>query len=202
MTGCAVPGAPVWLSTSANQKRKYPHTWELIELGSDMACIHSSRANALVVETIEDGVVERLCGYDSLRTEVKYGREGSRIDILLENNDTDTACYVEVKSVTLLADEDSGLGIFPDAVSDRGRKHLRELIDVVQHGHRAVLFFAVLHTAISEVAPADAIDAKYADTYREAIDAGVEVMVYRADINTTAIRLNTPLPSLRAQPLA
>ena len=79
-------------------------------------------------------------------------------------------CYIEVKSVTLLLDD--SLGVFPDAVSDRGRKHLRELIEMVQQGHRAVLFFCVQHTGIKRVAPADAIDQKYGDTFREAIAAG------------------------------
>lgn len=197
MTGCAEPGSKVWLSTSDNPKRKYSNTWELVQTPENyMACIHSAKANDLVKEAIEAGVIKELQGYDSIRTEVKYGKEKSRIDLLLERDAQQ--CYIEVKSVTLLLDD--SLGVFPDAVSDRGRKHLRELIEMVQQGHRAVLFFCVQHTGIKRVAPADAIDQKYGDTFREAIAAGVEVLAYQADISPELICLHKPLPILPRQP--
>ncbi|MDG1772573.1 MAG: DNA/RNA nuclease SfsA [Oceanicoccus sp.] len=197
MTGCAEPGSKVWLSTSDNPKRKYSNTWELVQTPENyMACIHSAKANDLVKEAIEAGVIKELQGYDSIRTEVKYGKEKSRIDLLLERDAQQ--CYIEVKSVTLLLD--GSLGVFPDAVSDRGRKHLRELIEMVQQGHRAVLFFCVQHTGIKRVAPADAIDQKYGDTFREAIAAGVEVLAYQADISPDLICLHRPLPILPRQP--
>ncbi len=197
MTGCAEPGSKVWLSTSDNPKRKYSNTWELVQTPENyMACIHSAKANDLVKEAIEAGVIKELQGYDSIRTEVKYGKEKSRIDLLLERDAQQ--CYIEVKSVTLLLDD--SLGVFPDAVSDRGRKHLRELIEMVQQGHRAVLFFCVQHTGIKRVAPADAIDQKYGDTFREAIAAGVEVLAYQADISPDLICLHRPLPILPRQP--
>ncbi len=198
MTGCAEPGSTVWLSTSDNPKRKYPNTWELVQTpAKHMACIHSAKANDLVKEAIEAGVVKELQGYKSIRTEVKYGQEKSRIDLLLERGTEQ--CYIEVKSVTLLLDH--GLGVFPDAVSDRGRKHLRELITMVEQGHRAVLFFCVQHTGIEQVAPADTIDPKYGDTFREAMAAGVEVLAYRTQISPVAIKLNKPLAILPSQPL-
>lgn len=197
MTGCAEPGSKVWLSTSDNPKRKYSNTWELVQTPENyMACIHSAKANDLVKEAIEAGVIKELQGYDSIRTEVKYGKEKSRIDLFLERDAQQ--CYIEVKSVTLLLDD--SLGVFPDAVSDRGRKHLRELIEMVQQGHRAVLFFCVQHTGIKRVAPADAIDQKYGDTFREAIAAGVEVLAYQADISPELICLHKPLPILPRQP--
>mgnify|MGYP006112675241 CR=1 FL=1 len=198
MTGCAEPDSTVWLSTSDNPKRKYPNTWELVKTPANhMVCIHSAKANNLVKEAIESGIIKELQGYDTLRTEVKYGEEKSRIDLLLESGDKQ--CYIEVKSATLLLDND--LGVFPDAVSDRGRKHLRELISMVKQGHRAVLFFCVQHTGICEVAPADTIDPKYGDTFREAIAAGVEVLAYGAEITPVYIRLNKALPVLHRQPL-
>ncbi len=180
MTGCAEPGSEVWLSTSDNPKRKYPNTWELVKTAAgDWANIHSAKANKLVLEAIDNHCIEELAGYESIRSEVKYGQENSRADILLQNNEED-CCFVEVKSVTLSLG--NGLGIFPDAVSDRARKHLRELMAVKQRGRRAVLLFAVLHTAIDRVAPADSIDSKYAETFREALAAGVEVLAYGAEL--------------------
>lgn len=197
MTGCAEPDSPVWLSSSDNPKRKYPNTWELVQTSENyMACIHSAKANELVKEAIEAGVIKELQGYETLRTEVKYGEEKSRIDLLLQG--PSGQCYIEVKSVTLrLA---NGLGIFPDAVSERGRKHLRELITMVEQGHRAVLFFCVQHTGIDQVAPADTIDPKYGDTFREAIASGVEVLAYRAEVSPDCILLQKPLSVLLHQP--
>ena len=199
MTGCAEPGGTAWLSLSANPKRKYAHTWELLQtVEGDWICIHSSKANALIVEAIENGVVAELQGYDSLETEVKYGQEKSRIDILLTHDREQ--CFVEVKSVTLLVERETGLGIFPDAVSERGCKHLRELMAMKAQGHRAVLIFCVLHSGIESVAPADSIDAKYANTFREAVAAGVEVYAYRATINEREMILDTALKVLDRQP--
>ena len=122
-----------------------------------MVCIHSAKANGLVKEAIEAGTVLELADYERIYTEVKYGDENSRIDLLLEKEsrgEKTAKCYVEVKSVTLHVG--GGLGVFPDAVSDRGRKHLRELILMVNHGHRAVLFFlciACRHCADSPGGP-------------------------------------------------
>lgn len=196
MTGCAEPDSTVWLSVSNNPKRKYQHTWELVKTAAgDMACIHSAKANALVQEAIESGVITELSGYQSVRREVKYGGENSRIDLLLEN--PGEQCYIEVKSVTLLLEQ--GLGVFPDAVSDRGRKHLRELIEMKRQGHRAVLLFCVQHTGIKRVAPADLIDIKYGQTFREALEAGVEVLAYGAAISTKKIELVAALPVLTRQ---
>ena len=203
MTGCAEAGSTVWLSMSDNPKRKYAHTWELVR-GADgnMVCIHSAKANGLVKEAIEAGTVLELADYERIYTEVKYGDENSRIDLLLEKEskgEKTAKCYVEVKSVTLHVG--GGLGVFPDAVSDRGRKHLRELILMVNHGHRAVLFFCVLHAGIARIAPADLIDKCYGDTFREALSSGVEVLVYSADITPSAIVLTQSLTALERQPV-
>lgn len=193
MTGCADPGSQVWLSTSDNTKRKYANTWELARTAAGhWIGIHSAKANALVLEAIEKGVIRQLQGYSQLRTEVKYGEEKSRIDVWLEDEDGQQ-CFVEVKSVTLLQAGETGLGVFPDAVSARGAKHLRELMAVKKQGHRAVLLFCVQHSGIDKVAPADNIDPCYADTFREALAAGVEVYAYRADINEQSIVLTTEL---------
>ncbi len=190
MTGCAVPGSRVWLSTSSNPKRKYPHSWELVETDAGhMACIHAAKANVLVREAIENDVVSELSGYSRIRQEVKFGQEKSRVDLLLEADERQ--CFVEVKSVTLLLEQ--GLGVFPDAVSERGRKHLRELIEVKKQGHRAVLFFCVQHSGIKKVAPADFIDSRYAETFRQALDEGVEVLAYVASISPQRIVLDRGL---------
>lgn len=188
MKNCVVENAPCWYSVSANPKRKYPHTLEVVTTpGGHLAGINTGRANHLVEAALAAGVIAELQGYRELRREVVYGTERSRIDFLLTGAADSRPCYVEVKSVTLM--EDEGQGLFPDAVSDRGSKHLRELMAMVQQGCRAVLLFCVQHTGIRWVEPADAIDPLYGRLLREAIAAGVEVLAYQATINPAAGKL-------------
>lgn len=189
MTGCAQPGNKVWYSTSDNPKRKYPNSWELSETSAGhRICINTARANQLAVEAIKSGVIKELQGYEQLQTEVKYGNENSRIDVLL-NSESKPKCYIEVKSVTLLDEKVEGQGYFPDAVTTRGQKHLRELSEMAQCGYRAVLLFTVLHSGIEKVSAAHHIDAKYSQLLKTAQEQGVEVMCYKAELNHSEIKL-------------
>lgn len=198
MAACAEPHSRVWYWDSANDKRKYPCTWELVEVaGEYLACINTQRANALVAEAIEAGVISELQGYTRLQQEVKYGAENSRIDILLSDQVGDLAdCYVEIKNVTWWRGKNpagEGRGEFPDAVTDRGRKHLRELAAMVAAGNRAVLVFCAAHTGIDLVGPAWDKDPKYAQALLDAIEAGVEVYAYGANITITEMSLQRRL---------
>lgn len=194
MTGCAEPGRRVWLSRSENPERKYPHSWELIEVRDGVLVgINTQLSNHLVREAIENGVVPELSGYGKIRTEVRYGEERSRIDLLLESSGREETipCYVEVKNVTLV---NNGVAFFPDAVSVRASKHLRELISVVRAGQRAVIFFCVQRDDVKEVRPAEHVDPVYAETFREAIRSGVECLAYAADVSPREIVLRRSLP--------
>ncbi len=189
MTGCAEPGSRVWLSVSASKTRKYPHTWELVETTRGMACIHSARANKVVKQAFEQGVIPGFAAYPTISSEVKYG-SNSRADLLLEG--TPGRIYVEVKSVTLCAD--SGQGLFPDAVSERGRKHLLELESVVDDTTRAIMFFCAMHGGVERVSAAGEIDPRYRDTLASVIEQGVEVMAWGARVTQEGVVLERPLP--------
>ena len=184
MTGCATPGDSVLYSTSSNKKRKYQYTWEFtLTQAGHWICVNTAKANALVAQAISEQQIPELLGYQQCKAEVKYGEENSRIDFLL-SDDNKVDCYVEVKSCTLLDErKQAGDGYFPDAVTTRGQKHLRELIEMKQQGYRSVLLFAVLHSAIKSVQPADFIDKKYADLFAQAKQAGVEVICYFPDLS-------------------
>lgn len=186
MTHCAEPGDTIYFSESDNPKRKYRYTWELtLTKAGHWICIHSIRANQIIAQALQKNKIVALSGYTRLKTEVKYGNENSRIDFLL-SAESRPDCYVEVKSCTLL-DETSvkGQGYFPDSVSLRGQKHLRELIEMKALGFRAVLVFAVLHTGISSVSAAKHIDEQYALLFEQAQKVGVEVICYFAPISLT-----------------
>ena len=189
MKNCLYPGQSVWFSESTNPKRKYPYTFEIMQSDEQhLIGINSGRANALAEEAINKGIISELNGYTSLQREVKYGEENSRIDILLTGQDK-PKCYIEIKSCTLL---EAGVGYFPDAVTTRGQKHLRELIQMVQQGHRAVLLFVVQHSGISVVKPAKHIDPLYADLLKQAIKLGVEVLAYQSSVSPHASFITGP----------
>jgi sugar fermentation stimulation protein A len=186
MTGCATPSDTVWYSTSDNKKRKYPFSWEITQTQKNhFICVNTLRANQLVEEAIIKGTISEFSEYKNLRREVKYGDENSKIDFLLTDQ-FNTETFIEVKSVTLLGnpstienEENCKQGYFPDAITTRGQKHLRELMQMKQQGHRAVLFFAILHSGIESVMPAEHIDAKYTELLIQATQQGVEVIAYK-----------------------
>lgn len=156
MLGCKEPGSRVWLAAAADPKRKLAWTWELVEARPGVIVgIHTGRANGLVEEAINAGRIPALAGYAGLRREVRYGAENSRIDLLLEDAGR-PSCYVEVKNVTAAVAD--GVALFPDAVSTRASKHLRELAAMVAAGNRAAIAAGVEAYALAgRVAPEEIV---------------------------------------------
>jgi sugar fermentation stimulation protein A len=194
MIGLAAPGARVWLSKSAKEKRKLAHSWELIEVdfgaGAELVGINTAHPNALAAEAIAAGAIAELAGYASIRREVKYGRN-SRVDILLEHPQR-PPCYVEIKNVHLM--RQAGLAEFPDAVTKRGAKHLGELTDMVAAGQRAVMLFLIQIGSARAFALARDIDPGYGRAFDAARAAGVEAIAYRCAITCDGIEVAEPVP--------
>ena len=194
MIGLAAPGSHVWLSKSANAKRKLPYSWELVEVdlgaGLELIGINTAHPNLLVAEAIAAGAVPELTGYAATRREVKYGRN-SRVDFLLEAPGR-PPCYVEVKNAHLM--RRPGLAEFPDSVTVRGAKHLDELAAVSASGARAVMLFLIQIGSATRFALARDIDPAYAAAFDRARAAGVEAMAYRCIIGHAAITLAGPVP--------
>lgn len=178
------PAPRVWLSR-ARPERKLAYTWEVAEVPEGRVYVNPVGANRVVLEALTAGVIPELAGYDVIQPEVKYGT-GSRVDFLLSGREG--RAFVEVKNVTL------GLGggrsAFPDSITERGAKHLRELMAVKQSGDRAVLLFCVSRTDATSVEAAKDIDPKYAAILREAEAAGVEVLAYGGDITPREFSLS------------
>ncbi|WP_312592565.1 DNA/RNA nuclease SfsA [Stutzerimonas nitrititolerans] len=192
MLNCMGEGARVWFQRSNDPRRKLPGTWELVETPQGrLACVNTARANRLVEEALLGGVIEELAGFTALRREVAYGLENSRVDFRLDY--PAGPAYVEVKSVTL-GFGDTAVAAFPDAVTLRGAKHLRELAALARDGVRAVQLYCVNLTGIEAVRPASEIDPLYAAALRETVAAGVEVLAYGVEISPEEIRLSRRLP--------
>ena len=197
MTGCDAPDSPIWYSTSGNPKRKYAHTWELVETeDGHRVGINSAFANALVDEALARDGIPELEGYESRVREAPVPDAQGRFDFRLEDP-ARPACFVEVKSVTLCASD--GLGLFPDAVSDRAVRHVEALARRVVAGDRGVLLFLAQHTGIERVACADHVHPAYGEAVGQARDVGVEVLAYGASVVPDEVRLATVLPFINGE---
>lgn len=190
MKGLIDPGNTVWLSRSDNPKRKYKHTFEMVQVdmgkGPTIVGINTGLPNKLVEEGIVSKKIKELKGYPVLKREQKYGKN-SRIDILLAEGDEPDAkrCYVEVKNTTL--SRKHGTAEFPDAVTSRGAKHLAELADMVAEGHRAVMVYLIQRNDAKKFAFADDLDPEYLKAFEAASKAGVEALAYACDVTPEGI---------------
>jgi sugar fermentation stimulation protein A len=182
MKKCLGENWPVLLSFHDSPTRKLKYSLQMIFNGKSWIGINTSLTNGLAVEAILNGTIPELQGYRDLRTEVKIGK--SRIDILLSNNNDDQ-CYVEVKNVTLINDEDHCL--FPDSVTERGQKHLRELLDLKEKGIRTVMLFIVQREDCSFFKIENSNDPIYCQLLKEVMSKGVEVLVYQCKLNPEEI---------------
>ena len=200
MLGCDTPGSPVWFSTSSRTQRKYAHTLEIVETeAGNRIGVNTARANAVVAEALAAGRIPELRNL-RFRREVQVParpRSSSRgrfdFGLYRTQTDEDPVAYVEVKSVTLAR---GCLGAFPDAVSERARRHVEALACCVAIGYRSVLLYCVPHTGIRRVTPADDIDPQYGAALRRAADAGVEVIAYGCTVSPREITLDRALAVL------
>lgn len=192
MTGCSEPGSRVALSYHDEPHRKLKFSLEMVESNGVWVVVNTALPNSLVEEALRADVIPSLRGYERIRREVKYA-QNHRIDVLLESGPAETPrlCYVEVKGVTLCQD---GWGYFPDAITERGTRHLLALQEMVRQGHRAVLLFLVLRSDIEGVSPAELVDIQYAQTLREVYANGVEVEVWRLETSPASATIAQSLP--------
>ena len=189
LLGCKEEGAKVWLRDSKDPKRKLQLTWQAIQVKRTWVNVDTNLPNRVVYEALQRDEIPKLSGYAEHKREVPYGKS-SRIDVLLTSASGER-CYVEVKSTTLT---DGKIGLFPDAVTSRGLKHLQELTRVVQNGERAVQFFFISRSDVDTFRPADTIDPAYCDELRKAAKAGVEVMAWSTKVRPKSLVLDRELP--------
>lgn len=189
MQQCAVPGHRVLISPATNPARKLRYTLELIHVNGHWVDTHTHRTNRVVEEGLRGGAIAELAGY-KVTPEVKFG--ASRLDFGLEKDGE--RGFVEVKNVTLCCD--GSVACFPDAVSERGQKHLRELLLARQQGCRAVIFFLVQRGEATAFTAADHIDPVYGRLLREVTAQGVEVLAYKSVVSPTENRIGKRIPVL------
>jgi sugar fermentation stimulation protein A len=189
MLGCKEPGSTVLISRSPNLNRKLAYTWEMIQIRRAWVGINTLHPNRIVAEAVAGGIIPELRGYDVVRREVKVSAH-SRLDLCLEGKSG--SCFVEVKNVTVSF---AGAAAFPDAVSERATKHLKELMRLKRQGHRAAVVFVVQRGDCDHFRPADEIDPEYGRWLRRAAKAGVEIFPYVARVTPKEIILTGRLPT-------
>jgi len=182
-----VPGHRVLLSVSANPARKLPYTWELVEVAGHWVDVNTLRANRVVEEALRAGMIPQFAG-GTVRAEFPWGV--SRFDFLVERSGE--RALLEVKNVTLCCAET--VACFPDAPTERGRKHLRELLRAKGEGWRAAVLFLVQRGVANSFAPADAIDPEYGRLLREAVAGGVEALAFRTRVTPEEVTIDRALP--------
>jgi sugar fermentation stimulation protein A len=190
MTGCWEPSWPVLLSRHDNTKRKYPFSLEMTFNGKSWIGVNTSRTNKLAVEAIKSGKINQLANFDQLETEVKTG--DSRLDILLIQELIKH--FIEVKNVTLK--NNNGNASFPDSVTKRGQKHIKELISLVEQGHKATLLFIIQREDIINFSPAKEIDPEYASLLHQANEKGVNILAYKCKLNNKGITVDQQVQCL------
>ena len=190
MRGLTAPGSLIWLENHDNPKRKYPHSLELVEADGTLVGINTGRPNKLAEEAIRAGLIGDLDDYAELRREQRYG-VNSRIDILLDDPDRGRA-YVEVKNVHYR--RHGRVAEFPDSVTSRGAKHLEELGDMVEAGHRAVMVYLIQRGDCDSLSICRELDPAYGAAFDRAMKRGVEACAIRCKITPEEIRPELRIP--------
>ena len=196
MMGLLDEGNRVWVSVSDDPKRKYPHRWELVEVqgpaGPALVGLNTALPNRLAEEAIRAGLIESFSGHETIRREVRFGRENSRVDLLLEAAGKPPV-YIEVKNVTL--SRKPGLAEFPDAVTARGARHLRELARIAQEGTgRAAMIYMCQRTDAERCALAADIDPAYIGEWKKAKAAGVRMHALACHVSPEEIVVTHAIP--------
>lgn len=186
MTGISTPGSLVQVSPSTNPSRKLAYTWEMIQAQDTVPTwvgVNTGMPNRLVKLALENFLLPQLGNYEQIRFEVPYGTEKSRVDFLLTGEQIQPT-YIEVKSTTWTQ---GNLALFPDTVTTRGQKHLRELMALASE-NRAVMLYFINRGDCTHFAPGDSADPTYGRLLREAIAKGVTVLPCRFEITPTGVR--------------
>ena len=187
MKTCWEPGWDAYVSFQEDPKRKLKYTLELIHNGESFINVNTSSTNKIVKEALENNIIKELPNYTEIKAEAKI--LDSRLDFLLKGGESET--YLEVKNVTLKGE--NNLALFPDSVSTRGQKHLKDLIKIKDLGMNAVMLYVINRTDVSKFSPAESIDPEYTKLLRQAAKKGVLVLAYQTRISPLETTLISPI---------
>ena len=185
MMGLLNKGNIVWFSESNNPKRKLKYTLEIVEIDKRLVGINTHLTNKIVLEALNQKKIKKLVNFNNIRTEVKFS-DKTRFDFLISNNKE--KCFLEVKNVTLV--RKNKIAEFPDAITSRGTKHLRELISAKKKGYKSYILYLIQREDCKSFKIAKDIDQEYKIAFDEALKKGVKVLCYDCKLSNEEIKLN------------
>lgn len=181
-----IPRATVYLVKSSNKNRKTEYTLMFVKKGKKLICINSAMANRVLECAIKDGVIN--LGDGILKREVTF--YGSKFDFLIDGNEK---TFIEVKCATY---ENNGIAKFPDAPTERGRRHINELIKAVEMGYKAKIIFVAFMDYAIRVEPYSEIDYEFGKLLIIAKEKGVEILAYRCSVNLDEVTIKEKIEVL------
>ena len=185
MMGLLDKNNKVWFSKSNNPKRKLNYTLEIIEVKKKLVGINTMLTNKIVLEALNEKKIEDLSKFDNIKTEVKFS-DNTRFDFLISNETG--KCFLEVKNVTLLRENEAAE--FPDAITSRGTKHLKELIHAKKKGYQSCILFLIQRSDCETFKIAKDIDKEYMSIFIEALKSNVKILCYDCKLTNKEIKLN------------
>ena len=186
-------GNKVWFTESNNIKRKLKYTLQIIEVNNVKFCINTHITNKIIQESLGNKAINDLNKYDLVKSEKKFGIN-TRFDFLLENTKSNKKAYLEVKSVSLSRKKNHAE--FPDAVTERGKKHLENLILAKQKGYESYLIFLIQIENCKTFSIASDIDPVYFKVFKDALKKNVNVLCYDCKFYNKGIEINKKIEIL------
>ena len=188
MMGLLKLGNSVWFTQSNDPKRKLKYTLQMISINKKLVGINTHLTNKIVLEALEKKKIKSLISFANVKSEVKFS-DNVRFDFLIFNNKE--KCFLEVKNVTLV--RQNNIAEFPDAITSRGTKHLRELINAKKIGYKSCLLYLIQREDCKSFKIAKDIDEEYKNTFDTALKSGVKILCYDCILNNEEIRINNQI---------
>ena len=188
MMGLLNAGNKVWFSKSDNPKRKLKYTLQIIEVNNKMVGINTHLTNKIILESLKEKKIKSLINFNNIKPEVNFS-DNTRFDFLIYNNKN--KCFLEVKNVTLV--RKNNIAEFPDAVTSRGTKHLKELINAKKKGYKSFILYLIQREDCKSFKIAKDIDEEYKITYEKAQKKGVKILCYDCKLNNEEIKINNKI---------
>ena len=188
MMGLLRTGNTVHFSVSSNPKRKLKYTLEIVEIDKKLVGINTHLTNKIVLEALNQKKIKKLVNFNNIRTEVKFS-DKTRFDFLISNNKE--KCFLEVKNVTLV--RKNKIAEFPDAITSRGTKHLRELISAKKKGYKSYILYLIQREDCKSFEIAKNIDQEYKIAFDTALKNGVKILCYDCKLSNEEIKLDNKI---------
>jgi len=188
MMGLLKLGNPVWFTHANDPKRKLKYTLQMISINKKLVGINTHLTNKIVLEALERKKIKSLTNFFNIKSEAKFS-DNTRFDFLISNDKE--KCFLEVKNVTLV--RENNIAEFPDAITSRGTKHLRELINAKKKGYKSCILYLIQREDCKSLKIAKDIDEEYKNTFDTALKRGVKILCYDCKLNNEEIRINNQI---------